>query len=84
MSEEQKGGKLDGIAIGGLIQRKTHWPAKEGKESSWSVEVAYMGGASFINVSESLYNRCGLGSYQLFRVTQRGGKEGKIYATAVE
>jgi hypothetical protein len=84
MSEEQKGGRLDGIAIGGLIQRMTNWPAKDGKAASWSVEVAYMGGASFINVSEGLYKRCVIGSYQLFRVTQRGGKEGKIYATAVE
>ncbi len=91
MSEEQKGvrteeqkGRLDGVAVGGIIQRKTHWPAKEGKDASWAVDVAYVGGTSYVSVSEVLYNRCTIGSYQLFRVVQRGGKEGKIYATAVE
>ncbi len=82
-TEEQKV-RLDGVAVGGIVQRKTHWPAKEGKDPSWSVEVGYVGGASYINVSEALYGRCTVGSYQLFRVVQRGGKEGKIYATAIE
>jgi hypothetical protein len=80
---EQSKVKLDGIAIGGKVMKKNHWPAKEGKEPSWSVEVGYFGGKSYVNVSQQLYDRISVGTSQVFLVSQRS-KDGSIYNTAIE
>lgn len=72
-----------GVVVAGTVMRKTNWPAKEGKSASYSVQLGYFGGSCFVNVSERLWQSIGVGSYQLFVVTQRAS-DSSIYNTAVE
>jgi hypothetical protein len=80
--------KLDGIAIGGTVVSKNHYPARsrDGFEmpESWRVDIAYLGGTAPISVTPQLFDRIPVGSYKMFLVTQRAGKNGAIYNTAIE
>ena len=88
-SETKNPNRLDGIAIGGKIVAKNHYSARTTKEGvqleeSWRVDVAYVGGTSPINVTKTRFERIAVDSYQMFLVTQRPGKNGVIYSTAIE
>lgn len=72
-----------GTIISGVVVKKTAWPAKEGRSPSWNVEVGYFGGSARISVSQRLFDSIGIGSYQLFQVTQRASAS-SIYSTAQE
>lgn len=72
-----------GIFIAGVVTGKTAWPAKDGREPSWNVEIGYRFGTSRIQVSQQLFATVVLGSYQLFQVSQRASGKA-IYSTALE
>lgn len=81
--------KLDGIAIGGKVVSKNHYPARTTEkgaqlDESWQVNLAYLGGTSPVNISKQRFERIAVDSYQMFLVTQRPGKNGVIYNTALE
>jgi hypothetical protein len=82
--EQPKGGTLNGIAIGGKITKKMHYPAKDGMNPSWSVAVSYFGGTSNVSVTQQAFDRIAVGATQIFLVSQRGSKTGGIYNTAIE
>lgn len=72
-----------GTIISGIVIKKTAWPVKDGRSPSWNVEVAYFGGIARITVSQRLFDSIGVGSYQLFQVTQRASAN-SLYSTATE
>lgn len=88
--ETRTSARLDGIAIGGKVVSKKHYPArtieKTGSqmEEAFVVDIAYLGGTSSVSISQERYKAIGVGSYQMFLVTQRSSKNGAIYNTSIE
>ncbi len=72
-----------GVLLAGKVTKKNNYPAKDGKNPSWSVQLGVFGQTFLVSVSQKLWDTIGVGSYQVFPVMQRGyGKA--IYNTVVE
>ncbi len=72
-----------GIVVSGQVTQKNKWPAKDGKDPSWNVRLSYFGASSSVSVSQRLFDAIGVGSFQVFAVTQRASGNA-IYNTAIE
>lgn len=88
-TETKTGGKLDGIAVGGRVIAKNHYPARTtdkgvALKESFRVDLAYVGGTAPVEVSQARFERIAVDSYQMFLVMQRSGKNGVIYNTAID
>jgi hypothetical protein len=72
----------DGVAVAGRVVKKTYWPAKDGKDPSWSIDIAYYGGRTTVNLPSERYEVIKLDSDIVLPISQRASGS-KIYSDYV-
>lgn len=73
-----------GVFIAGTVLKKSSSPPKDGRDSTYRVQLALFGKTLPVKLaSKASWDSIGVGSYQVFRVDQTTF-EGSIYNTALE